>query len=103
VEAARRALGATMFHSNAFIAPEWRREILEASCRFEIRAHRGEVLLLAWWQHEGGEAVRAFSRLECESERIARICTYFHTPEAISELCAELGLPFHTNGYRFWW
>jgi RNA polymerase sigma-70 factor (ECF subfamily) len=103
VEAARRALGATMYHCFYFIAPEWRQQVIEDSARFELRAHRGELLLLAWWQHADGEAVRAFSRIECEGELIARMCTYFHTPEAVAELCSELGLPCRTNGYRFWW
>lgn len=103
VEAARRALGATMAHAHAFIAPQWHRDILEASARFEIRAHRGEQLLLAWWQHADGEAVRAFSRVEVEGDRVARVRTYFHTPEAIAEVCRELGLPCRTSGYRFWW
>lgn len=103
VPAARGALGATMFHACGFIAPEFRHQIVEASARFEIRAHRGEFVLIAWWQHEDGETVRAFSRIECEGDRIARVRTYFHTPEAIEELCAELGLPCRTNGYRFWW
>ena len=103
VEAARRALGTTMFHSFAFIAPEWRRGLLETPPRFEVREHRGEPLLLAWWQHADGEAVRAFSRLECEDGRVARMRTYFHTPEAIEELCRELGVPCRTSGYRFWW
>jgi RNA polymerase sigma-70 factor (ECF subfamily) len=102
-QAARRALGTTMFHSFGFIAPAWREKLLDAPPRFEIRAHRGEHLLLAWWTHEDGEAVRAFSRLECEGDRIARMRTYFHTPEAVAEVCRELGLPCRTNGYRFWW
>jgi RNA polymerase sigma-70 factor (ECF subfamily) len=108
--AARGALGATMFHAHAFIAPEWRHGVREDSARFELRAHRGELLVLAWWQHPDGEAVRGFSRVECApaesapgaTERIARIRTYFHTPEALTELCLELGLPCRTSGYRFW-
>jgi RNA polymerase sigma-70 factor (ECF subfamily) len=102
-EAARRALGATMHRSDAFIAPAFRQQIVEGTARFAMRAHRGEQLLIAWWQHADGEAVRAFSRLEVEGERIARMTTYFHTPEAISELCRELALPCRTNGYRPWW
>jgi RNA polymerase sigma-70 factor, ECF subfamily len=58
--------------------------------------------VLAWWQHEGGEAVRGFSRVDIEGDRIGSIRTYYHTPEAILELCRELGLPCRTNGYRFW-
>jgi RNA polymerase sigma-70 factor (ECF subfamily) len=103
VEAARRALGATMNSAFVFVAPEWRAELVEASPRFEIRAHRGEQLVLAWWQHTGGEAVRAVSRVECEGDKISRMRTYFHTPEAIAEVCRELGLPYRTSGYRFWW
>lgn len=102
-EAARRALGATMFHAFAFVAPEWRQGLAEASARFELRTHRGEPLVVAWWQHDDGEAVRAFARVECEDGRITRMCTYFHTPEAVAEVCRELGLPCRTNGYRFWW
>jgi RNA polymerase sigma-70 factor (ECF subfamily) len=103
VEAARRALGATMFHAFAFVAPAFRHGLLEASARFELCTHRGESLLIAWWEHEDGEAVRAFARLECEDGQIARMRTYFHTPEAVEEVCRELGLPCRTNGYRFWW
>jgi RNA polymerase sigma-70 factor (ECF subfamily) len=103
LEAARRALGGTMGQSGAFLAPAFREGIVEGTCRFEIRAHRGEQLVLAWWQHADGEAVRAFSLLECAGDRIARMRTYFHSPEAIAELCRELNLPCRTNGYRFWW
>lgn len=102
-EAARRALGTTMSNSRVFIAPEWRKDLLEGSPRFEIRAHRGRQLVLAWWPHADGEAVRAFSLVDCEDDRIARMRTYFHTPEAIAEVCRELGLPCRTSGYRFWW
>ena len=101
--AARRALGTTMSHASLATAPEWRHGMLEASARFESRTHRGEQIVLAWWQHEDGEAVRGFSIVDSEGDRIAAIRTYFHTPEAIAELCRELGLPYRTNGYRFWW
>ncbi len=103
VPAARGALGATMYRSDAFIAPHWRQQIVDGSARFEIRAHRSRQILLAWWQHADGEAVRAFSLLDHEGDRISRMRTYFHTPEAIAEVCQELGLPCRTNGYRFWW
>ena len=92
-----------MNESNPFLAPSLRQGIVDGSCRFEIRAHRGRHVILAWWQHADGEAVRAFSLLECEGDRIARMRTYFHSPEAIAELCRELDLPCRTNGYRPWW
>jgi RNA polymerase sigma-70 factor (ECF subfamily) len=99
---ARGALGATMFHARAFITPEWQHGVVQDSARFELRAHRGRLLVLGWWQHLDGEAVRGFSLVELEQDRVARICTYFHSPEAVAELCRELGLPCRTNGYRFW-
>jgi RNA polymerase sigma-70 factor, ECF subfamily len=102
VAAARRALGTTMFHARAFIAAEWQRGVVDDSARFERVSHRGEALVLAWWQHADGEAVRGFSLIECEGDRVAQIRTYFHTPEAVAELCSELGVPCRTNGYRFW-
>ena len=27
---------------------------------------------------------------------------YFFTPDVIAEVCGELGVPFRTNGYRYW-
>jgi RNA polymerase sigma-70 factor (ECF subfamily) len=102
LDAARRAIGTTMAHANAFIAPAWRQAIVETSARFEVRAHRGRQIVLAWWQHADGEAVRAFSLVDCEGDRVSRMRTYFHTPEAVAEVCRELGLPCRTSGYRFW-
>jgi RNA polymerase sigma-70 factor, ECF subfamily len=102
VPAARRALGTTMSHARVFIRPEWHQGVVETSARFEARNYRGEPLVLAWWEHESGEAVRGFSLLDIEDDRIAAMRTYFHSPEAIAELCRELGLPYRTNGYRFW-
>jgi RNA polymerase sigma-70 factor (ECF subfamily) len=27
---------------------------------------------------------------------------YFYTPDVLAEICAELQLPFRSNGYRYW-
>jgi RNA polymerase sigma-70 factor (ECF subfamily) len=27
---------------------------------------------------------------------------YFFTPDVIAEICTEIGVPYHTNGYRYW-
>jgi RNA polymerase sigma-70 factor (ECF subfamily) len=106
-QAARRALAAVLFGSAAEdcggIAPEWRQGVLGSPPRIELHVHRGDPLLLCWWQHADGEAVRAFSRVACDGDRIARVRMYFHTPEVIAEVCRELGLPYRTNGYRGWW
>lgn len=63
---------------------------------------RGEPLLLSWYQHDDGEAVRAITRLDVSDGRISRLRNYFFTPDCIEEVCRELGLPFRTNGYRWW-
>jgi RNA polymerase sigma-70 factor (ECF subfamily) len=106
-ESARRSFSTVLFKSAAEgavgIAPQWRQGILGLPPRMELRVHRGEPLLLAFWPHDDGEAVRGFSRVECADDRITRVTTYFHTPEVIAEVCRELGLPFRTNGYRSWW
>jgi len=68
----------------------------------ELRMHRGEALLLGWFLHDDGEAVRAISRVTVEGERVSRIATYMHTPEVLAEICAELQVPYRSCGYRYW-
>lgn len=69
--------------------------------RAEVVHHRGEWLLLHWYQHEDGEAVRAVTRLEADGDRVARLHNYFFNPDFIAEICGELGVPFRSNGYRW--
>lgn len=85
------------------IAPAYREGLLSTPARAELRVHRGEVILLAWFAHADGEAVRGISRFECAGDRIARMVTYFHNPEVVAEICGELGVPARSNGYRSWW
>jgi RNA polymerase sigma-70 factor (ECF subfamily) len=85
------------------IAPQYRRGVLASPPRLELRIHRGEVLLLAWFAHQDGEAVRAISRVALAGDRIAHLRTYLHAPELLAEVCGELAVPFRANGYRFWW
>lgn len=70
--------------------------------RLELRVHRGEALLLGWFLHDEGEAVRAISRVTVAGDRVARIATYLHSPEVLAEICAELAVPFRSSGYRYW-
>ncbi|UJR81353.1 RNA polymerase sigma factor [Sandaracinus amylolyticus] len=70
--------------------------------RVEARAHRGEWLLVHWYDHDDGEAVRAFTRLELDGDRIARVRNYFYTPEVLEEIARELDVPFRLNGHRYW-
>jgi len=64
--------------------------------RCEVRNYRGEPILVWFW----GGTVRTLLRVDTHAGRIARITNYFHAPELLSEICAELGLPVRTNGYR---
>jgi RNA polymerase sigma-70 factor (ECF subfamily) len=85
------------------IAPAFRADVLPKAPRLEARAHRGEHLLLAWFEHRDGEAVRAISRVSLAGDRIAWLRTYLHAPDVLSEVCAELGVSFRSSGYRYWW
>jgi RNA polymerase sigma-70 factor (ECF subfamily) len=107
VEAARQALGALLIgdlvEPCGGVAPEQRHGMVRGQPRFEARMHRGTPIILCWWQHTDGEAVRAFTRVDCDGGGIALLRTYLHSPDAIEELCRELAVPFRTSGYRDWW
>jgi RNA polymerase sigma-70 factor (ECF subfamily) len=76
--------------------------VLPNAPRVEARAHRGGWVLLHWYVHRDGEAVRALTRLEVEGDRVTRLQNYFYNPELITEVCAELAVPSRTNGRRWW-
>jgi RNA polymerase sigma-70 factor (ECF subfamily) len=77
--------------------------VVGTPARGELRIHRGEPILLSWYAHHDGEAVRAVTRLETEgSGLVFRLRNYFYTPDFIAEVCRELDLPFRVNGYRYW-
>jgi RNA polymerase sigma-70 factor (ECF subfamily) len=82
------------------IDPRFAQEVLPVPPRLELRAHRGEHLLLSWYAHRDGEFVRAVTRVELApgGDRIARVRNYYYTPEVIAELCGELDLPWRVNG-----
>jgi RNA polymerase sigma-70 factor (ECF subfamily) len=82
--------------------PRFVQGVLPDSPRCEVRVHRGEPLLLLWYAHEDGEAVRAINRVEIEGARLVRVRNYFFTPDFIAEVCRELDVPFRSNGYRWW-
>jgi len=81
---------------------QYRHGVLSTPARMEVRVHRGETLVVHWYAHAQGDAVRAFSRFRTDGDKIVRVRNYFYTPEPIAELCKELGVPFHTNGVRYW-
>jgi RNA polymerase sigma-70 factor, ECF subfamily len=69
--------------------------------RVELRAHRGEWILVHFYAHEDGEAVRALTRVTVASDRIAHVANYFYNPELVAEVSAELALTWRSNG-RDW-
>lgn len=93
-----------MFGSERFdvgVRPEFVRGALPTPPRRELRIHRGEPIVLAWYAHPDGEHVRAIDRVDVEGDHVARIRNYFFTPDVLAEVCAELGVPFRSNGYLF--
>jgi RNA polymerase sigma-70 factor (ECF subfamily) len=76
--------------------------VLPEPPRAELRMHRGEPLVLLWYNHEDGEKVRGINRLEVDGDRVTRLQNYFFTPDFIGDLCGELGVPHRGNGYSYW-
>jgi RNA polymerase sigma-70 factor (ECF subfamily) len=70
--------------------------------RVEARFHRDRWVLVHWYQHEDGEAVRAFTTVEVDGDRIARLRNYFYNADFLAELGGELGVPVRVNGQRWW-
>jgi RNA polymerase sigma-70 factor (ECF subfamily) len=75
--------------------------VLPVPPRVEAIAHRGEWFFLHWYRHQDGEAVRAITRIEADGDRVARLQNYFFNPDFIAEVCGELGVPWRSNGYRW--
>jgi RNA polymerase sigma-70 factor (ECF subfamily) len=69
--------------------------------RVELRAYRGEWVLLHWYAHESGDAVRAVTRVDADGDAIVHLKNYFYNPELIAEVCGELELPFRLNGHHW--
>lgn len=76
--------------------------VLPSAPRVEAVAHRGDWVLLHWYAHRDGEAVRAITRIQPDGDRVARLQNYFFNPDFIAEVCAELDVPWRSNGYRWW-
>ena len=109
-EGARTILSGMLFGSermatadkNGGIEARFIQGVLPTRPRVEALLHRGEWIVLHWYAHADGEAVRAMTRLEVAGEDgVGHLANYFFTPDAIAEVCAELGVPFRSNGYRW--
>jgi RNA polymerase sigma-70 factor (ECF subfamily) len=85
----------------AGIEPRFIQGVLPTAPRVEPVWHRGEWLLLHWYAHEDGEAVRAITRVAADGDRVAHVKNYFFNPDFVAEVCGELGLPWRANGYRW--
>jgi len=83
------------------IEPRFMQGIVPTPPRVEVRAHRGGWVLVHFYTHDDGEAVRALTRIDVDGDRAARLQNYFFSPDLIGEVCAELGLPVKSNGYRW--
>jgi RNA polymerase sigma-70 factor (ECF subfamily) len=69
-----------------------------ARARSQLVHHRGEDVILLWYAHDSGEAVRCIIRSELRESRITRLRIYFFSPELLAEVAGELGAPVRTNG-----
>ena len=69
-----------------------------ARARAERVFHRGEHVILLWYGHTDGEAVRCIIRSQLEEARIARLRIYYFSPELLTDVSGELGVPVRTNG-----
>jgi RNA polymerase sigma-70 factor (ECF subfamily) len=87
---------------NGGIDARFMRGVLPSAPRVELRDYRGELVLLHWYSHSDGEAVRAITRVEVEEHRLSRVRNYFFSSDLIAEVCSELGAPCRVNGYRWW-
>ncbi len=67
--------------------------------RAQVVYHRGEHIVLLWYGHSAGEAVRCIIRSELHEAHISRLRVYYFSPDLLTEVEAELGLPVGTNGY----
>jgi RNA polymerase sigma-70 factor (ECF subfamily) len=91
-----------MADGTAPIARELTVGISAEPVRLEARWHRDRWILVHWYRHADGEAVRAFTLVELEGDRVARLANHFYTADFIADLGGELGVPTRSNGYRWW-
>jgi RNA polymerase sigma-70 factor, ECF subfamily len=84
------------------VAGEWLLGYRGGLARAEKGSYRGEPILVSWYDHDEGPAVRDVIRVTEDEGRVASIRFYFFCPEVIAEVSAEIGLPCRSNGYRYW-
>jgi RNA polymerase sigma-70 factor (ECF subfamily) len=67
--------------------------------RGQLVHHRGEHVILLWYGHVTGEAVRCMIRSELSDSLISRLQIYYFSPELLNEVAGELGVTVKTNGH----
>jgi RNA polymerase sigma-70 factor (ECF subfamily) len=67
--------------------------------RTQLAYHRGEHVILLWYGHSAGEAVRCVIRSELQEGRISRLRIYYFSPDLLVEVAGELTVPVRTNGH----
>jgi RNA polymerase sigma-70 factor (ECF subfamily) len=87
---------------NGGIETRFMQGVLPSAPRVEAREHRNQWILLSWYAHVDGDAVRAITLVDADGDRVARLRNYFFTPDLVADVCGELGVPFRPNGYRWW-
>lgn len=70
-----------------------------ARARSQLVYHGGEHIVLLWYGHTLGEAVRCIIRSELQDAAISRLRMYYFSPDLLSEVTGELGAAVRTNGY----
>lgn len=84
------------------VQPEWRVGDRGGVARIERRAYRDEPILVTWFDHDEGPVVRDVVRIATDGDRVAAIRFYFFSPDVVGDVCGEIGLPWRSNGYRYW-
>lgn len=84
------------------VAPEFLDGYLHGLSTSEVRAYRDSWILLFWYDHAEGPAVRGVMTLESDENAVRRVRNYFFSSDVIAEICTELGVPFRVNGYAYW-
>ena len=84
------------------VATRWLTGYRGAVARAEKKLYRGEPILVSWYDHDEGPAVRDVIRIVEDGGAVAAIRFYFFCPDVIGEVAGELDLPWKSNGYRYW-
>jgi len=84
------------------VAARWLPGYRGGVARAEKKLYRGEPILVSWYDHDEGPAVRDVIRIVEDGGAVASVRFYFFCPDVIGEVAGELGLPWRSNGYRYW-